>query len=90
MCLGFGSKLAWHVCWELSFRFKVKARRELPIFPPTEFEPVNMQVTREQAGGYLCVASNGHPPAVSRRFHLHVKFRYVYSKNLDRARMIYF
>ena len=37
-----------------------------------------MQLTREQAGGYLCVASNGHPPAVSRRFQLHVKFREDY------------
>ena len=27
------------------------------------------------AGGYLCIASNGHPPAVSRRIQLDVKFR---------------
>eukprot|EP00088_Acartia_fossae_P055422 TRINITY_DN64286_c0_g1_i1.p1 TRINITY_DN64286_c0_g1~~TRINITY_DN64286_c0_g1_i1.p1 ORF type:complete len:440 (-),score=54.36 TRINITY_DN64286_c0_g1_i1:68-1387(-) len=33
------------------------------------------KMRREQAGGYLCIASNGHPPAVSRRIQLDVKFR---------------
>ncbi|XP_023341856.1 lachesin isoform X2 [Eurytemora carolleeae] len=33
------------------------------------------KITREMAGGYLCIASNGHPPAVSRRIQLDVKFR---------------
>ena len=32
-----------------------------------------MQVRREQGGSYLCIASNGHPPTVSRRLQLDVK-----------------
>jgi len=35
------------------------------------------KISREEAGGYLCIASNGHPPAVSRRIQLDVKFRPV-------------
>ncbi|KAH9517709.1 hypothetical protein DERF_008350 [Dermatophagoides farinae] len=33
------------------------------------------QVTREDMGAYLCIASNGVPPSISRRVLLHVNFR---------------
>ena len=31
------------------------------------------KVRRGEAGSYLCIASNGHPPTVSRRLQLDVK-----------------
>ncbi|XP_055940336.1 lachesin-like isoform X3 [Argiope bruennichi] len=41
-----------------------------------EGEFLNMtQVTREDMGAYLCIASNGIPPSVSKRILLHVNFQ---------------
>jgi len=37
------------------------------------------KVKKSEAGSYLCIASNGHPPTVSRRVQLDVKFRPVVS-----------
>ena len=34
---------------------------------------IKIKVRREQGGSYLCIASNGHPPTVSRRLQLDVK-----------------
>ena len=33
------------------------------------------KVRRSEAGSYLCIASNGHPPTVSRRVQLDIKCR---------------
>ena len=33
------------------------------------------KVKKSEAGSYLCIASNGHPPTVSRRVQLDVKCR---------------
>ena len=33
------------------------------------------KVKRGEAGSYLCIASNGHPPTVSRRVQLDIKCR---------------
>ena len=35
------------------------------------------KIKRSQMGGYLCIASNGHPPAVSRRVQIDVKCKDV-------------
>ena len=35
------------------------------------------KVRRSEAGSYLCIASNGHPPTVSRRVQLDIKCRLV-------------
>jgi len=35
------------------------------------------KVKKNEAGSYLCIASNGHPPTVSRRVQLDIKFRPV-------------
>ncbi|XP_063601658.1 lachesin-like [Penaeus indicus] len=32
-------------------------------------------VNHRSAGGYLCIASNGHPPSISRRVIVHVKYK---------------
>ena len=34
------------------------------------------KVRKSEAGSYLCIASNGHPPTVSRRVQLDVKCEY--------------
>ena len=34
------------------------------------------KVKKSEAGSYLCIASNGHPPTVSRRVQLDVKCEY--------------
>ena len=31
------------------------------------------KIRKEEAGSYLCIASNGHPPTVSRRVQIDVK-----------------
>lgn len=35
------------------------------------------QVHRTDMGGYLCIASNGVPPSVSKRFDVHVNCKYT-------------
>merc|ERR1719319_1706704 len=35
------------------------------------------KVTRSQMGSYLCIATNGYPPAVSKKINLKVNFRPV-------------
>ena len=39
------------------------------------------KVTRSQMGSYLCIATNGYPPAVSKKVQLKVncKFQYIYT-----------
>lgn len=36
------------------------------------------QVQRTDMGGYLCIATNGVPPSVSKRFDVQVNCKYVY------------
>ncbi|KAF7494617.1 Protein amalgam [Sarcoptes scabiei] len=44
--------------------------------PTFEGSQLNLtQVTRDDMGAYLCIASNGIPPSLSRRILLHVNFR---------------
>ncbi|KAH9390931.1 hypothetical protein TYRP_006520 [Tyrophagus putrescentiae] len=44
--------------------------------PSFEGDQLNLtQVTREDMGAYLCIASNGVPPSLSKRILLHVNFR---------------
>ena len=35
------------------------------------------RVTRSQMGFYLCIASNGYPPAVSKKVHLNVNCKKI-------------
>ena len=35
------------------------------------------KVRKSEAGSYLCIASNGHPPTVSRRVQVDVKCKYL-------------
>ena len=34
------------------------------------------KVKKSEAGSYLCIASNGHPPTVSRRVQLDIKCKF--------------
>jgi len=45
------------------------------------------RITRSQMGSYLCIATNGHPPAVSKRVFLKVNFRPVISVPEPRIRV---
>lgn len=41
------------------------------------------QVHRTDMGGYLCIASNGVPPSVSKRFDVHVNCKYIHKFKIN-------
>ncbi|XP_032679132.1 lachesin-like [Odontomachus brunneus] len=67
------------ITWKREDGTEIIARTGLPggktKLPSTEGETLTLsKVTRGEMGAYLCIASNGVPPTVSKRMMLHVHF----------------
>lgn len=69
--------------WKRDDNFKLNINKSLSV---TEWESNTLElskVSRGDMGGYLCIASNGIPPSVSKRIKLSIdcKYLFTYSSN---------
>ena len=63
-------RLPWGFLNALEALYPLRFQVFSPIYISWHFK---IKVRREQGGSYLCIASNGHPPTVSRRLQLDIK-----------------